>query len=198
MNSLYVWFWSAMILGSIAWYAILLFYLGVKGDRNPADENDARQAAAGETTPRDRKGTRRRQPPLGGASARPVRATGPRLRTTPPIARGMLPRGDPFCSRGSWLARRFDVGEAGKFAAKHAEFLGRRDAQLNAITADANDRQFDILSKLNLFALATRKDQHKAVSVGKSQVWAEPGGLSSGRAGRVPRAWRRDAPGGIL
>ena len=31
MSSLYVWFWSAMILASIAWYAILLFYLGIKG-----------------------------------------------------------------------------------------------------------------------------------------------------------------------
>ena len=31
MNTFYIWFWSAMILGSIAWYAILLFYLGVKG-----------------------------------------------------------------------------------------------------------------------------------------------------------------------
>ena len=31
MSSLYVWFWSAMILASIAWYATLLFYLGIKG-----------------------------------------------------------------------------------------------------------------------------------------------------------------------
>lgn len=31
MNTFYIWFWSAMILASIAWYAILLFYLGIKG-----------------------------------------------------------------------------------------------------------------------------------------------------------------------
>ncbi|MHB8898252.1 MAG: hypothetical protein ACYC6Y_05855 [Thermoguttaceae bacterium] len=31
MNTFYIWFWSAMILCSIAWYTILLFYLGVKG-----------------------------------------------------------------------------------------------------------------------------------------------------------------------
>ena len=31
MNTLAIWFWSAMILASIAWYAILLFYLGIKG-----------------------------------------------------------------------------------------------------------------------------------------------------------------------
>ena len=31
MNDLLFWFWSAMVLGSIAWYAILLFYVGFKG-----------------------------------------------------------------------------------------------------------------------------------------------------------------------
>lgn len=31
MNTFYIWFWSAMILASIAWYTILLFYLGIKG-----------------------------------------------------------------------------------------------------------------------------------------------------------------------
>jgi hypothetical protein len=31
MNTFFIWFWSAMIFASIAWYTILLFYLGVKG-----------------------------------------------------------------------------------------------------------------------------------------------------------------------
>ncbi len=31
MNTYFVWFWTAMIFASIAWYTILLFYLGVKG-----------------------------------------------------------------------------------------------------------------------------------------------------------------------
>ncbi len=33
MNSVYIWFWTAMIFSSIVWYAFLLFYVGVKGGR---------------------------------------------------------------------------------------------------------------------------------------------------------------------
>lgn len=33
MNGFYVWFWTAMIFASIAWYAFLLFYIGAKGGR---------------------------------------------------------------------------------------------------------------------------------------------------------------------
>ena len=31
MSGLLVWFWAAVIFSSIAWYAILLFYVGGKG-----------------------------------------------------------------------------------------------------------------------------------------------------------------------
>jgi hypothetical protein len=31
MNDFLVWFWTLMIFASIAWYAILLFYVGIKG-----------------------------------------------------------------------------------------------------------------------------------------------------------------------
>jgi len=31
MTDFFVWFWTVMIFASIAWYAILLFYVGVKG-----------------------------------------------------------------------------------------------------------------------------------------------------------------------
>lgn len=31
MTNLFVWFWTAMIFLSIAWYAVLLVYVGVKG-----------------------------------------------------------------------------------------------------------------------------------------------------------------------
>jgi hypothetical protein len=33
MNAFFVVFWSAMIFASIAWYALLLFYIGYKGAR---------------------------------------------------------------------------------------------------------------------------------------------------------------------
>jgi len=33
MSILWTWFWAAMIFLSIAWYAILLVYLGIKGGR---------------------------------------------------------------------------------------------------------------------------------------------------------------------
>jgi hypothetical protein len=33
MPTLLVWFWTAIVLLSIAWYAILLFYVGAKGGR---------------------------------------------------------------------------------------------------------------------------------------------------------------------
>ena len=31
MNDAFLWFWSAMIFASIAWYAYLLFHVGIKG-----------------------------------------------------------------------------------------------------------------------------------------------------------------------
>ena len=31
MNEIFVWFWTIMIFASIAWYGLLLFYVGVKG-----------------------------------------------------------------------------------------------------------------------------------------------------------------------
>lgn len=31
MNNLFAWFWSAMVFLSIAWYAVLLVYVGIKG-----------------------------------------------------------------------------------------------------------------------------------------------------------------------
>ncbi|MCC7086181.1 MAG: hypothetical protein IT427_14355 [Pirellulales bacterium] len=31
MNSIYPWFWTALIFGSIAWYAFLLIFVGIKG-----------------------------------------------------------------------------------------------------------------------------------------------------------------------
>jgi hypothetical protein len=31
MNDLLIWFWTAMVFSSIAWYAFLLFYVGGKG-----------------------------------------------------------------------------------------------------------------------------------------------------------------------
>ncbi len=55
MNNLLVWFWTLMIFASIAWYAILLFYVGIKGgyeilqmartlaDRPENDEQTARE-----------------------------------------------------------------------------------------------------------------------------------------------------------
>ena len=31
MNDLFAWFWTVMIFASIAWYGLLLFYVGIKG-----------------------------------------------------------------------------------------------------------------------------------------------------------------------
>ena len=31
MNDFFIWFWTVMIFASIVWYAVLLFYLGIKG-----------------------------------------------------------------------------------------------------------------------------------------------------------------------
>lgn len=31
MNDPFAWFWSAMILLSIGWYTVLLFWVGIKG-----------------------------------------------------------------------------------------------------------------------------------------------------------------------
>lgn len=33
MSGLFYWFWAAMIFLSIAWYAVLLFYVGYRGGR---------------------------------------------------------------------------------------------------------------------------------------------------------------------
>jgi hypothetical protein len=33
MDTLWQWFWTAMILGSIGWYAVLLLYIGWHGGR---------------------------------------------------------------------------------------------------------------------------------------------------------------------
>ena len=33
INELFIWFWTIMIFASIAWYALLLFYVGIKGGR---------------------------------------------------------------------------------------------------------------------------------------------------------------------
>jgi hypothetical protein len=32
-NNFWIWFWTLMIFGSIAWYGILLFIIGFKGGR---------------------------------------------------------------------------------------------------------------------------------------------------------------------
>ncbi len=31
MNNVLVWFWTAVVFSSIAWYGFLLFYVGAKG-----------------------------------------------------------------------------------------------------------------------------------------------------------------------
>ena len=31
MNSILIWFWALMVFASIGWYAVLLFYVGIKG-----------------------------------------------------------------------------------------------------------------------------------------------------------------------
>jgi hypothetical protein len=33
MNTLFILFWAVLIFASIAWYAFLLFYIGVKGGK---------------------------------------------------------------------------------------------------------------------------------------------------------------------
>jgi len=55
MNNLFAWFWTLMIFASVTWYALLLFYVGVKGgyeimamvrtlsERNRQGEQDHRQ-----------------------------------------------------------------------------------------------------------------------------------------------------------
>ena len=34
METLFILFWAALILGSIAWYAFLIFYVGLKAGRD--------------------------------------------------------------------------------------------------------------------------------------------------------------------
>ena len=113
----------------------------------------------------------------------------------------LLPRGHPSGSRHVRRAPRRSRKRASSARSTAGSLAAR--AQLNAITADANDRQLDILSKSNLFALATRKNQHEAASVGESRVWNQA--ASPGRAGRPlaiawGRAWRgrlrRESPSG--
>ena len=31
MNGFFVWFWTAIVFLSIVWYAVMLFYVGIKG-----------------------------------------------------------------------------------------------------------------------------------------------------------------------
>lgn len=31
IDQCFVWFWSAMVFGSVAWYGYLLFHVGIKG-----------------------------------------------------------------------------------------------------------------------------------------------------------------------
>ena len=31
MKDFFAWFWTAMVFASIAWYTVLLFYVGIKG-----------------------------------------------------------------------------------------------------------------------------------------------------------------------
>ncbi len=31
MNTIFIWFWGTMIFASIAWYGLLLFYVGIRG-----------------------------------------------------------------------------------------------------------------------------------------------------------------------
>ncbi|WP_414661391.1 hypothetical protein [Horticoccus sp. 23ND18S-11] len=33
MNTVLIWFWSALIFASIAWYGFLVFYVGIKAGR---------------------------------------------------------------------------------------------------------------------------------------------------------------------
>ncbi len=33
MNTILIWFWSALIFASIAWYGFLVFYVGIKAGR---------------------------------------------------------------------------------------------------------------------------------------------------------------------
>lgn len=53
MNEFYAWFWAAMIFLSIAWYAVLLFYVGVRGGREIVEMTDSlsRRQEARESQP---------------------------------------------------------------------------------------------------------------------------------------------------
>ena len=31
MNKVLIWFWTLMVFASMGWYAVLLFYVGIKG-----------------------------------------------------------------------------------------------------------------------------------------------------------------------
>jgi len=54
MTELFLWFWTVMIFASIAWYALLLFLVGIKGGYEivamaralSAEHNDDDQATA--------------------------------------------------------------------------------------------------------------------------------------------------------
>ena len=40
MSDFYAWFWAAMIFLSVAWYAVLLFYVGFRGGREIVEMAD--------------------------------------------------------------------------------------------------------------------------------------------------------------
>jgi hypothetical protein len=33
MNDVFIWFWTTMIFASVAWYGLLLFYIGARGGK---------------------------------------------------------------------------------------------------------------------------------------------------------------------
>ena len=41
MSEFYAWFWAAMIFLSVAWYAVLLFYVGFRGGREIVEMADS-------------------------------------------------------------------------------------------------------------------------------------------------------------
>ena len=41
MSDFYAWFWAAMIFLSVAWYAVLLFYVGFHGGREIVEMADS-------------------------------------------------------------------------------------------------------------------------------------------------------------
>ena len=56
MNPYFVWFWTAMIVASIGWYALMLFVVGFKGGGDIVRMVRAlsRHSAREQTVPQDR------------------------------------------------------------------------------------------------------------------------------------------------